>query len=183
MRALRATAEAMRAWTTEMVDRERAPVTWNVRASERDCRSGLGPGRDTLFHREMPDEISPSSQAPPRSPGGCWGGTQTGRDSSILGPRSNAQGLGIDPEGGTGHVVLSNVSRQISTSPGSPVVPPTRTVKTCPLGVMDPRREGKGSPPVMGILFHRWGERIPGSLGALFPVRPLRGGTGQGTGT
>ncbi len=51
-------------------------------------------------------------------------------------------------------------------------------VKTCPLGVMDPRREQKGSPPVVGILFHIGGKKIPVSLGALCPARP-RGGMGQ----
>jgi hypothetical protein len=40
MRALRATAEAMRAWPTEIVDRERAPVTSNVRASKLVGRRG-----------------------------------------------------------------------------------------------------------------------------------------------
>jgi hypothetical protein len=55
-------------------------------------------------------------------------------------------------------------------------------VKTCPLGVMDPRRERKGSPPVVGIRFHIGGKRIPGSLGVLCPARPL-GGMGHGTGT
>ncbi len=57
-------------------------------------------------------------------------------------------------------------------------------VKTCPLGVMDPRRERKGSPPVVGSLFHIGGKRIPGSLGALCPPRPLgRDGPGNWDGT
>jgi hypothetical protein len=119
----------MRAWTTEFVDRERAPVTSNVRASELVGKAELGwdtgPGRDTLFYRAFPGK---SRHRPTR---------------------------------------LSS---------------PTRTVKTCPLGVMDPRREGKGSPPVVGIRFHIGGERIPGSVGALFPVHPL-GRMGHGTGT
>ncbi len=55
-------------------------------------------------------------------------------------------------------------------------------VKTCPLGVMDHRREGKGSPPVVGIRFHIGRKRIPGRLGAFCPARPLSG-TGHGTGS
>ena len=46
MRALRATAEALRAWTTEIVERKCVSATPSVRASERDCRSGLGPDTD-----------------------------------------------------------------------------------------------------------------------------------------
>src|ERR1700734_2749897 len=88
----RPSREAMRAWTREIVDGERAPVTSNVCASELVGKAELGrdtgPGRDTLFHREMPDEISPCPPGP-RSPGGRWGGTQTGRDSSVWGPMSN----------------------------------------------------------------------------------------------
>ncbi len=69
----------------------------------------------------MPDEISPCPPAPP-SPGGCWRGTQTGRDLSVWGPMSNV--LGSIREDGTGHVVLSSISRQISTSRHSTVVAP-----------------------------------------------------------
>ncbi len=55
-------------------------------------------------------------------------------------------------------------------------------VKTCPLGVMDPRREGKGSPPVVGILFSHREKKDPRQTWALSPARPLSG-TGHGTGT
>ena len=48
----------MRAWTTEFVGRERAPVTSNVRASELVGKAELGwdtgLGRDTLFYRAFP---------------------------------------------------------------------------------------------------------------------------------
>jgi hypothetical protein len=115
MRAVRATAEAMRAWPTEIVERECVSVTPREQAGRQ-----AGPGWETLFHREMPDEISPCPPAPP-SPGGCWRGTQTGRDLSVWGPMSNV--LGSIREDGTGHVVLSSISRQISTSPRSPVLP------------------------------------------------------------
>ena len=51
-----------------------------------------------------------------------------------------------------------------------PVVPPTRAVKTCPLGVMDPGGT-KRSPPVVGIHFHIGGKGSPAALGRY--VRPV----------
>ena len=53
-------------------------------------------------------------------------------------------------------------------------------VKTCPPGRT--WRNKRGFLLVVGIRFHIGGERIPGSLGALFPARPL-GGMGHETGT
>ena len=84
----------------------------------------------------MPDEISPcptSSAITKRLLG--WDPNGTG----LVGLGSNVLRLGIDPGGRDGTRCFIERSWQISTSSHSTVPPPTRTVKTCPLGVMDPR--------------------------------------------
>jgi hypothetical protein len=113
------------------------------------------------------------------------GGTQTGRDSSVLGSRYNVQRRGIDPRGWDGtrgtRCFIERFPANLDIAPlGCPS--PRLARQNLPAGVMDPRREGKGSPPGVGIRFHIGAKRIPGSLGALCPARPLCG-MGHGTGT
>jgi len=116
MRALRATAEAMRAWPTEIVDRERAPVTSNVRASKLVGRRGQDGRR--CFTEKCPTKLVLVPQLRHHQ---AVVGAGLKRDGTC---RSGVQcPTSWDRSGRTGHVVLSSISRQISTSPRSPVLP------------------------------------------------------------
>jgi len=176
MRALRATAEAMRAWPTEIVERECVSVTPSVRASKLVGRRGQDGRR--CFTEKCPTKLVLVPQLRHHQ---AVVGAGLKRDGTC---RSGVQcPTSWDRSGRTGRDTLfyrafPGKSRHRPARLSSP----TRTVKTCPLGVMDPRREGKGSPPVVGIRFHIGGKRIPGSLRVLCPARPL-GGMGHGTGT